>query len=81
MQTIKKKNTNYWRKFDDKIFDNFEDDDIWDNYDLEEAVDKITPSVFDIMRQILVKHNYKYVLTNKIHLTWYDYKSENLTTK
>lgn len=31
----------------DKIFDNFEDDDIWDDYDLE----IITPSVFDIMHQ------------------------------
>jgi hypothetical protein len=35
----------------DDLSDNFEEDGIWNDDDLEETVDKITPSVFDIMRQ------------------------------
>jgi hypothetical protein len=35
----------------DDLSDNFEEDGIWNDADLEETVDKITPSVFDIMRQ------------------------------
>jgi hypothetical protein len=35
----------------DDLSDNFEEDGIWNDDDLEETVDKITPSVFDIMCQ------------------------------
>ena len=34
----------------DDLSDNFEEDGIWNDDDLEETVDKITPSVFDIIR-------------------------------
>ena len=35
----------------DDLSDNFEKDSIWNDDDLEETVDKITPSVFDIMQK------------------------------
>ena len=36
---------------DDDLSDNFEEDGIWVDIDLEETIDKIEPSVFDIMHQ------------------------------
>src|SRR5579871_6162855 len=39
-------------EINDDLSDSFEEDDgIWNDDDLEETIDKITPSVFDIMRQ------------------------------
>ena len=36
---------------DDDLSDKFEEDGIWVDIDLEETIDKIEPSVFDIMHQ------------------------------